>query len=228
MFDELLTNCMLLVNLPYTILLVLALVYWTTVILGVLDFNSADADLHVDGDVHGALEGGAHADGDGADGHTGGDDIVSGLLKLAGIGEVPIMIVISIASLVMWASSVMTNYHFNSDGALWVGAVILVPNLILGFGFARLITLPLRPLFRVVEDDEGSQHEMLIGKPCVIRSEAANLEYGQAEVRTEGAPNLVNVRTRQETPLARGEEAVIVDYDAAKNVYVVASIDWEA
>ena len=77
-------------------------------------------------------------------------------------------------------------------------------------------------------DQDGASFEALVGKPCVIKREAATHEYGQAEVKTEGAPNLVNVRTRQEAPLSRGEEAVIVEYEPNSNVYVVARIDWEA
>ena len=52
--------------------------------------------------------------------------------------------------------------------------------------------------------------------------------YGQAEVVTDGAPNVINVRSGRSGPLRKGDEAVILEYEPKKNTYVVGRIDWEA
>jgi hypothetical protein len=50
--------------------------------------------------------------------------------------------------------------------------------------------------------------------------------FGQAQVATEAAPLILNVRVKQ-TPLAKGEPAVIVDFDPEKNVYFIEKAQTE-
>ena len=49
---ELLTESFRLINLPFTILLILVIAYWLLVALGAVSGPTADADLDVGGDAH--------------------------------------------------------------------------------------------------------------------------------------------------------------------------------
>ena len=80
------------VNLLYTILLMMVLVYWLIVILGLIDLDAFDLDL--DADVDGGL-----------DAHEGGFS----WLAYFNVGEAPIMFFVSIVTLVMWVVSMQVN-----------------------------------------------------------------------------------------------------------------------
>lgn len=250
--EEFLAQCLTTVNLPYSVLLIITLVYWATVFLGILDMHSLDADVSADvavdgdvhvgdlhgadvhgvdvhggdvhtGDVHGDVHG--HVDADGAHGHPG---VASEIFKFFHIGEVPLMIVISIAVLCMWTGSMLGNHYINPNHNLLIAGGMFVPNLLLGLFVSKLVTTPLKPLFRVISSEEGQAAENLVGKRCIVRSEEVTSSYGQAEVETDAAPNVINVRAGRRGPLGKGDEAVILEYDPEKNTYIVGRIDWEA
>ena len=66
--------------------------------------------------------------------------------------------------------------------------------------------------------------ETLVDEVCEIQTGEANVEFGRAKYKTDGAPLLLNVRTRGET-LVKGERAKIVDYDPEKRIYIVESVE---
>src|SRR6187431_1907441 len=114
---EVLTESIRWVNLPFTVLLGVIVLYWLLVGLGALDMNlfgDVDADLHThvhvetDVDAHPLVPGDPpHLTGDKAGGiskELGGEE--SGFLLQAlaflNVGQVPVMFVISVLVLCLW------------------------------------------------------------------------------------------------------------------------------
>ncbi len=200
-------------NLPFTILLGLVLLYWIGVILGALDIELFDLGL--------AVEGGTDIDADA--GALGGGGIA--LLQFFHVGTVPLSILLSFFILSLWIISIVANYYLGS-GSLLVVLLLLVPNVIASLFLTKLFTLPIRAIFRRLES-ESHEHEVVVGKICTVKTSRVDPRTGQAEVATGGAPLLLNVRTRGDEVLERGDEAIIVDYDTRDRVYMVRKLDIE-
>jgi hypothetical protein len=86
-----------------------------------------------------------------------------------------------------------------------------------------LATKPLEGLFRT---KEGRKREELIGALCRVRSGRADASFGQAVLRDEGAELVIDIRVDftgvPETPMARGEWAMILGYDEERQAYIVS------
>lgn len=198
---EVFAEAISLVNLPFTVLLGVVMFYWLLVAVGALDSHGgadANGDFQHDGDV--------------------GDWWV-GALDFINLGEVPIMVALSVFSLCLWTCSLIANFYF-TDHQAGLALASLLPNLIVSALFTRYITLPLRPLFRMLREAEGNALP-LIGQPCRITTSTANPTFGQAEVETKGAPLLIDVRTLDGVALPRGANAIIFREDHERGIYFV-------
>jgi hypothetical protein len=80
------------------------------------------------------------------------------------------------------------------------------------------VVRPLAPIF-VHTTSRGGRH--LIGKACVVRTGRVDDRFGQAELDDGGAGLLLHVRCAGENALKKGDEALIIDYDAQRDVYIV-------
>jgi hypothetical protein len=196
--------------LPATVLLLLVLLYWVLAILAGLELDFFDFDLDVDGtgDVESTLGLGFVA------------------LRFLNLGRVPLMIWLSVFALTYWLTSMLFDRLLDDPGRredLWYALQFGVRDLAISIAATKLFTQPLRDKFEPVEPNPP---EDLIGKPCVITTVEATEEFGQAQVKAEGAPLLLHVRTEQ-AALAKGDTAVIVDFDSKQNVYLVRKADPE-
>jgi hypothetical protein len=101
-------------------------------------------------------------------------------------------------------------------GVLMLSAGLSVP-------LTSLATKPLEGLFRT---KEGRKREELIGALCRVRSGRADASFGQAVLRDEGAELVIDIRVDftgvPETPMARGEWAMILGYDEERQAYIVS------
>jgi hypothetical protein len=232
------------VNIGYTILLIVVLIYWALVIIGALGIDlfhfdmevdndvHLNADLHVDGDMHIHADGhmDVHADGDvhaHADGATeaGADHggALRGILMFFNLGEVPLMVFVSILVVSMWTISMTTNLLLNNDSLL-LGVPILAGNIFVSAFVAKFLTAPIKHLFRALDKDvEVPVGHGVLGKTCVISTSEATEQFGQATIETDGAPLILNVVTFKGETLKKGEEAVVIDYVKEKRVYTVKS-----
>lgn len=208
---ELIRESFSLVNLPYTVLLLMVIVYWGLYVLGavgsdVLESAGLDIDADVDADV----------------------DVESGegagwLPRFIYIGQLPVTFIFSVLIVWMWVLSVLAN-HWLENSRWWVALAMFPPIALVAAVLTKTVIAPFAPMLRKVFDDSGDVVEV-VGKRCVIRSLSATPEYGQAEIATGGAPLLINVRTSPGVTLRQDEEAVIYEYDEAKGAYVVARFD---
>lgn len=213
-----------LVNLPFTALLGLVMIYWILVAVGAIgdQFGSdLGSDLDANHDLDASADAGdASTDGHIASGHGGG--WFTGILHFINLGEVPIMAMLSILTLCLWTCSMIVNHYFTGHEAS-MALAFLVPNLIVSALATRYITLPLQPIFRMVRRAEG-EHIPLVGRSCRITTSTANATFGQAEIETTGAPLLIDVRTMDGVALPRGADAVIFRHDAERGIYYVVEV----
>ncbi|GGG57315.1 OB-fold-containig protein [Hymenobacter glacieicola] len=209
---ELLHAALLPPNLLPTGLLVFVLLYWLTVIAGLLDFKSLDLDVHHDADLHHA-----HA-------HASGGVGVSWLnhaLAFFNLGRVPLMVFVSFVALPLWVGSILLNYYLGNSS--WqLGLLLLVPLLLLALLVAKVLTTPFVHLFAAFDKDhhDGSRP---LGKVCTILLPASRQQLGQASVPVpNGAPLMLNVRAAgATTQLRKGDSALVIDYDEQRRCYVI-------
>ena len=215
--------CLWPVNLPFTVLLGLVFLYWVSVLVGAIAFDTFDVDPGGHADVDG------HIDVDvGGGGHSGIHSALA-VLRFFNVGEVPLMILVSVFALVMWTIAVLGNYYLNDpeDPRALITVGLLVGNIIVSLFVAKLVTMPLCYVFKHM--DAGLTEKIkVVGKTCVIKTAEATPTSGQAEMETDGAPLLLNVRTREGETLAKGDEALIVDHhEAESGTYDVVKFDLE-
>ena len=208
---ELLSAAVALINLPYTILLAIALVYWSSVILGALDMDVMNFDVDADVDADFDVDADVHADGGGA---------VWGLLHFFNVGEIPVAIILSFLFLSMWVGSILANYYMKNESLL-MALALFPPNLLAGLVLSKIVAMPYLKLFRTLGGPEGANKVQILGNTCKVVSSSVTKEIGQAEIQTKGAPVLLNVRAAPGQSLGKGEEGVIVEFDKKRNLYII-------
>ncbi len=207
-------------NCLFTVLLLSIVLYWVTVILGILDmelFNVElpDPGLEMDADID--LDADADLD-------TG---VMWGVAHWFYVGEVPVMVLVSILILSLWTINMLGNYYFNPE-ALWGrGLGVLGANLMLSLCVVKGVGAPLRPLYALFSKDYNAPKKV-IGRICrVTTTEVTETKMGQVEVTTQGAPIVLNVRTQAGHRFKKDDEAVIVSKDEQASVYFILPTDLE-
>lgn len=210
------------VNVVFTVLLLLTGLYWVTVILGVLDINLFDIEVPDSG-----LETAADVDVDGEIDMDAGGGFLRSFLHFFYVGEVPTMVLVSILVLSLWAFSMLGNDYFNPGGSLLVATPIFIVNLALSAFVMKLCAAPLRRLYRMLNKDYNAPGDILgrIGK--VITTQVSQEKMGQVEVPTKGAPIVLNVLSQDEHIFAKDEEAVVVQKEDERGIYLIAPVDLE-
>jgi len=223
----------------YTTLLGVALVYWVFVMVGAVHLDADGAadgamDGALDGAVKGAAEGAADAvAGHGGHGHDGGGDLdasdgdggaLSGLIASLKLRAAPATVVLSFLTLFSWLASVLAMqaaHGLSPDLAASIfvrAAVFLVAPLVA----LPLTSLAVRPLARVFTHAKAVTKQDLVGKICTIRTGTVTDRFGEALLEDGGAGLVVRVRVETDEKLARGDQALIVGYDAERHEFTVA------
>ncbi|QNF32731.1 DUF1449 family protein [Adhaeribacter swui] len=187
------------VNIIPSILLLFALLYWAVVILGILDLDMLDMDLEMDSS----------------------DAIVwlNHALGFFNVGKIPFMIFFSFVALPFWAASILLNYYLNTGESL-VGFVLLIPLFIFSLLASKVLTYPFVKIFAALEKEHDSKASV-IGRVCTVTLPVTATEMGQATVRTTGSLLLLNVKATSGAYLKKGETGLIIDYNAAKQFYLI-------
>lgn len=196
-------------NLLPTALLVFVLLYWLTVVLGLLDLKTIDLDI----EDHGHL----HYDSDVAPGEA-GTGWLNGALAFFNLGRIPLMIFLSFVFLPLWVGSILANYY-TGNTSLLLGLAFFLPLFIGSLFVAEFLTLPFVKLFTALEKDHDGG-AVVIGKVCTVLLPATTEHLGQASVRIDGAPLMLNVRSTN-APLRKGETALVIDFDITRRCYLV-------
>ena len=217
---ELFEQALISYNLPLTIALVGVLFYWVLCSFGALDSDAFDIDFDSTADIDADLDSSSDAHGD----HHSGS-FIGGVMKFVNAQDVPIMIILSLLVLSMWAISIFSNYHLNPNRSDLVALGLLATNFIVSVFVVKGITTPLRPVMRAIKNDADAPAP-IVGSVGVVKSRMLDQNFGQVEViRDKGAPALVNCRLRDEDEgQMRGSEVLIYDFDAEKDRYLVRAL----
>jgi Inner membrane protein YqiJ, N-terminal len=204
--SEFFTATINLINLPFTIFLTLIFLYWVGVVLGALDIELFDFDIDTDAEVDGSPSGSAFM----------------GILQFLNIGEIPIMIVVSILVFLLWAISILANHYFNPSYSLIWGSALLIPNLLVSVLVAKIFTKPISALFSQLE--KRQEIKTALYKMAIVTTSKITESFGQVEISTDGSPITVNARTENGLILNKGDRVVIYNQDKENGIFYVEQL----
>ena len=200
---ELIENAFTGVNIIPTVLLILSLIYWLTVIIGIIDLDFFDFDLNIDGDLGNSMEG------------------FQSILAFFNLKEIPIMVLASLISLVFWILSMFVQVLPIPVGGL-INGLLLIPLFIVSLFVAKIITIPLKGIFKQSYNELPQIEEEVVGRLVNVLCDIKDGRLGQAEIERDGANILVNVKAEfKEDDFYKNEEAYVSKKDAYKNVYYI-------
>jgi len=210
--SELLQESLRLYNFPITVCFVLVVLFWMITVFGIVDSDALEPNLDLDADVD-------------VDAQVHGGSIGLGLLRFFNLGEVPLMILLSVLITLVWAGAVALNYYFNPGQSFLIAGGWLFANGVVSLLLTKFLTVPLKPLMRKLK--EGEKHRPVIGRACVIKTSEVTETFGQAEAEDDsGNPLLLHVRVSQgQKSLAKGDRALVVDTLDDAQTYVVRKLE---
>lgn len=194
----------------FTGLVMFVTLYWMVSLLGMADMDTVDI-----GD----------ASGEGSNLTSSG--FVSGLLLKFGLYGVPLIVILSLISLIGWLLSYFyTSFlHQNFDsGILYylfgTGALIFV--LVISMWLTGIIISPIRNKIAKIPRRNAASN---IGKIAVVRTLSVTDKHGEAELNDGGAGLILKIRSDiNDGSLKQGDRVMLVEYLEAANTYRVAPV----
>ena len=204
---EIMHESMLWVNMPYTALLGLVLLYWLLVILGALDINLGDfdlfSDIESDVDAEVVMEAGW----------------LMGVLQFLNLGQVPTMIVASFLIVSLWTGSMILNHYWNVP-ATWISFFLFIPNFVLAGVVTHFCARPFARLFREL-NHQGVEKLPMTGRIGKVITSEVNDHFGQVEIETGGAPLVISARAVDGETYTKGDSVVVVEALDSESSYRV-------
>ena len=235
----------------FTVMLGVVLIYWTFVMVGVIHIGEGSEGAlegHIDGATKGLMEGavdhlgGGHADvgdvgggdadlGDagGADGDAGdaGDadeapGALAAIMSALHLRSAPATVIFSLIITFAWLVSVVTMQVITRTAPALAGPVLSLGVLLGSFVLALPLTsIAARPLAKVFAPKHAPVKTDFIGRTCTVRTGSVNRKFGEATLHDGGAGLVLRIRVDDGKQLGRGDQALIVDYDAEHETYLV-------
>jgi hypothetical protein len=129
------------------------------------------------------------------------------------------MVFLSFLILPMWIMSILANYY-TGNTQIWLSFAFLLPNLVVSLFVAKFLTMPFIKVFSALSK-ENDIDEIVIGKMCTILIPASEDKIGQASVKIDGAPLMLNIKTTAGKMLEKGKSGLVIDYNSDRNIYTV-------
>jgi hypothetical protein len=231
----------------FTVLLGVVLIYWAFVMVGVIHIGEGSEgalDGHIDGATKGLMEGavdhlgGGHADvgdiggghghadfgdgGDGGDADDGGHGVLAALMSALHLRSAPATVIFSLIITFSWLISVVTMQLVTRTAPGLTGPAVSLGVLLASFALALPLTsIAARPLAKVFAPKHAPLKSDFIGRTCTVRTGSVNAKFGEATLQDGGAGLVLRIRIEDGKQLGRGEQALIVDYDAERETYLV-------
>lgn len=207
-----------------TLFLAVIILYWISVIVGALDIELFDIDLSPDI--------GADADVDidvDVDAEATTDGVSSGPFQAAliffNLADIPLMLFISFWILLTWVGTVSLEYIMGAPGTP-LSLAALFGSFIGMLFVTKFITAPLKGILKKSKDISNRK---TVGQLCKLLGDLEPGRLGQGEVKTGEAPLIVNVMTRPDSSMKKGQTALIIEKNKEKNYYIIEPFnDWEA
>ncbi len=245
--DEFLAVCTSFPTVVPTVLLGVAILYWLLVVSGALGIDALGggelesaakgAGEALEGAAKGAgeaLEGAAKGAGEALEGAAkGAGEATLGVAKATSDGaislssllrakNVPITLWLSAVVLFAWVLCALGTHYVPLSLPPAIAAITtLLAAFALAVPIAGITTRPLGPVFTTTT---GRQNQTLVGIVVRIDTGRVDRRFGQARVDSEGAELVLQVRADPEVALTRGDDALIVAYDAERDEYEVEAM----
>jgi len=202
-------------NYPFTILLVLTLLYWLTVMFGVFDMDFIDIDLDVDIELSADVDVDTSVD---ADSGIGDFMFLNNILEFLNIKYVPLMFFLSFFALSGWFISVIGNRLLGDNMLLGIG--LFVPNIIVSAIIGKIFTQPFVKMFKQMKLQEKELRNA-VGKVVLVTLGAGEEKLGQGEIEVDNVTELIMFKCTKGNSLEKGEKALVLELVEVKNYYIV-------
>ena len=208
-FLTFITKISLFPTIIFTALVMFVTLYWIVSLLGMTDMDLVDI-------------------GDAGDmGDMSSTGFLSGLLLKFGLYGVPLIIILTLISLIGWLLSYLytslLHQYFDSGVFYYLfgtGAFILV--LVISMWLTGLIIAPIRKNISNIPRRNASNN---IGKIAIVRTLSVTDIHGEAELNDGGAGLILKIRADKNSDvLKQGDAVVLVDYINEANVYKVKPV----
>ncbi len=175
------------------------------------------------GAVDGAADGAADAAAHSADSAGGFLELLSAL----GLRKAPVTVVFTMLALWAWIVSFATMYYGGEwlsalITATFTGVVVFVLAIVVAVPITSVVIRPIGPLF---DSEAAPGREMLLGRSCTITTGKVDGSFGQAEHKSDGESFLMNVICDKPNTLKKGDQALIISVDRARNIYVIEPME---
>ncbi|WP_426242220.1 hypothetical protein [Psychrobacter sp. TWP2-1-2] len=197
----------------FTGLVMFVTLYWVVSLLGMADMDSVDL------------------------GESGGDADVStlsstgfftGLMLKFGLYGVPLIIILSLISLIGWLLSYLYTsflHQYFDSGVLYylfgTGALIFV--LVVSMWLTGIIISPIRKNIAKIPKRNSSNN---VGKIAVVRTLSVTDKHGEAELSDGGAGLILKIRSDiDDNLLKQGDRVMLVEYLKDANTYRVVVVE---
>ena len=208
-FLTFITKISLFPTIIFTALVMFVTLYWIVSLLGMTDMDVVDI-------------------GDAGDmGDMSSTGFLSGLLLKFGLYGVPLIVILTLISLIGWPLSYLytslLHQYFDSGVFYYLfgtGAFILV--LVIAMWLTGLIIAPIRKNIANTPRRNASNN---IGKIAIVRTLSVTDIHGEAELNDGGAGLILKIRADKNSDvLKQGDAVVLVDYINEANVYKVKPV----
>ncbi|MFL9835448.1 hypothetical protein [Chryseobacterium terrae] len=207
--QEFITTAFSPVNTVFSVLLILAVIYWLFTIITGLDIDiGLDADLDIDADA--------------ADGHAHIPDDPSSwihFLKFLNLDIVPITYFLTISLFFTWLGSIYLESFASFE--VWISALLVIPIFVISILLTKLILKPLNPFFREINHKGETSHDFL-GRQGRMKSTIHGNKIGILEVFIGSDPMTLMVKSKDGERIEHGTMVYIVDEAIGRKYYYVA------
>lgn len=196
----------------FTGLVMFVTLYWVVSLLGMADMDSVDlSESGGDADVSTLSSTG----------------FFTGLMLKFGLYGVPLIIILSLISLIGWLLSYLYTsflHQYFDSGVLYylfgTGALIFV--LVVSMWLTGMIIAPIRKNIAKIPKRNASSN---IGKIAVVRTLSVTDKHGEAELNDGGAGLILKIRSDINDDLLRqGDRVTLIEYLEDSNTYRVSPI----
>lgn len=188
----------------------IVIVYWLTVLVGLLDFGFLDFDLSVDMDVD------IDVDAD-LDAGTTSVGWMNSFLYFFNLGRIPFMIWVSFLAIPLWMITVWVNAFLGIENFL-LGTLIFLGALIPSAMIAKLMSQPFVKIFDKLDQTASAQD--LVGKVGKVILPCTHEKRGQAEIKYNNSYISIQILTTSEFIVNKGEQILVID-QIQDNIYRV-------
>ncbi|WYW98587.1 ubiquinone biosynthesis protein UbiH [Proteus vulgaris] len=190
----------------FSTLLIIISFYWLCAAFGLLDIDLFNIDSELDVDATG----------------------FAGWLTKLGLAGIPVTIILTFFTLIGWFISYFTNYWIISaietDFIYYlVGFIALI---IISFISLNLTAVCLKPIRKkLISRNKPKSVHQLIGKLAIVRSANVAENKGEALLEDGGAGLILQIRAPEHENIKRGDNVIIISYDASTHSYQVVTED---